>query len=853
MPHPRIVIPDSQPQGESYAPPPDFPLADVSCHHTVQFYEDERFLCDAVVDFLSAGLQAGQPAVVIATEAHRRAFSEGLAARGFSPDTLRQSRLLIFQDAAGLLASFMGDTLPDAARFHQAVRAALAEAKRDYPPVPVRVFGEMVDLLWKAGRPEAALRLEQLWNELAATESFSLLCAYPISAFGSSADTDHLEKICLQHRQVLPAEPYRLRQDEEERNRDVVQLQQRAAALETEIARSHELDAELQDFFENATEGLYRIGPDGTILWANRAHLELLGCSPEECIGHHVAKFHADASVIQDILARLARNENLSNYEARLRCKDGSIKYVLLSSNIRWAEGQLAYARIFTRDITERRRTDEARAWLAAIVDSSDDAIVSKTLDGIITSWNRAAERMFGYTAAEAVGQSITLIIPDDRIAEEEHVLSRLRAGLKIDHFETVRRTKDGRLLNISLTVSPIRNAHGEVIGASKVARDITERHRMAAAIRDREQRLHQLLSLLPAAVYTCDADGRITFYNRRASELWGREPAVGEDEQRFCGAYRLWRPDGSPLVHSDTPMAQALRDGTPTRHGEVVIERPDGTRVTVSVNVDPLRDAAGRPCGAINVFEDITFRKLAEEKLESAVAERTASLQQAVAQMEEFSYSVSHDLRAPLRSMFAYAEALLEDYSGALDEAGKEYLAQIMRGAQRMEQLSRDMLTYSRLARSEITFTEVNLQNLVRDLIQQYVEFQSPKAEIFIEEPLPGVLAHEPSLGQCIANLLTNAVKFVAPGTPPRVRIYARPRGEHIRLFVEDNGIGIPPQYHQRIFNIFERLCTEDQYEGTGIGLAMVRKAMERMNAQYGVESDGVHGARFWLELRKA
>ena len=177
------------------------------------------------------------------------------------------------------------------------------------------------------------------------------------------------------------------------------------------------------------------------------------------------------------MLARLRGGEKIDHFETVRQTKDGRrIPISLTVSPIRNAEGRIIGASKVARDITERQQSEELRARLAAIVDSSDDAIVSKTLDGVITSWNRGAERLFGYTAAEAIGQHISLIIPEERRAEEEDVLARLRRGERVDHFETVRRTKDGRRVHISLTVSPIRDARGTIIGASKVARDITER-----------------------------------------------------------------------------------------------------------------------------------------------------------------------------------------------------------------------------------------------------------------------------------------------------------------------------------------------------------------------------------------
>ena len=392
-------------------------------------------------------------------------------------------------------------------------------------------------------------------------------------------------------------------------------------------------------------------------------------------------------------------------------------------------------------DVSDRKRADEAQARLAAIVESSDNAIVSKDLNGIITTWNRGAERVFGYTAHEAVGQPVTLLIPPDRLHEETRIMERIRRGEMVDHSETIRRRKDGTLFHASVTVSPIRDSQGNVVGASKIALDITDRKRAEEKLRDSEQRftrfmqhlpglawikdaqgryvyandaaekafrtkrdalygktdhevfppataalfaendrqalanesslqtiealehddgiVHQsivskfsirgsdgeallvggvaiditelkqaeeelreseeryrtLFDLGPVAVYSCDRAGVIQNFNRRAAELWGREPAVGDTDERFCGSFKLFRPDGSFMPHERCPMAEVVA-GTisEARDAEVIIERPDGSRVAVIVNVLPLRNERGEVAGAINCFYDITARKDAEE-----------------------------------------------------------------------------------------------------------------------------------------------------------------------------------------------------------------------------------------------
>jgi PAS domain S-box-containing protein len=223
----------------------------------------------------------------------------------------------------------------------------------------------------------------------------------------------------------------------------------------------------------------------------------MLGYRREEYVGHHIAEFHIDQEVIADVLRRLAAGETIAGRSARMRCKDGSIKDVSINSSVRWEEGRFIHTRSFTLDVTEQRRAYETRALLAAVVESSDDAIITKTLDGTITSWNAGAERLFGHRADEALGQPITIIIPQERRAEERQIIGRLQRGERIEHFETLRVHKNGRMIDISLTISPIRDASDRIVGASKIARDITERKRVQEALVAADRRKELFLATL--------------------------------------------------------------------------------------------------------------------------------------------------------------------------------------------------------------------------------------------------------------------------------------------------------------------------------------------------------------------
>jgi len=328
--------------------------------HAVQFYEQDAFLVNELSTYIQAGLSAGESIIVFATPSHRAALAERV--NGPAVD----GRYIAFDDT-DTLSQFLVNGWPDDERFQAVVEPYLRQAIAAGNG-RVRVFGEMVGRLWEAGRLDAALHLESLWNRLASQYSFSLLCAYQIRGFADQHHGPHFEKICAAHSIVTPAENA-LAPDASlnaETARTMAVLQQKAYALETEVARRQELERilrrreeELADFLENGVECLHQVGPDGTILWANKAELTMLGYQADEYVGHHINEFHVDQPIIADVLQRLLQGETLHDYPARLRCKDGSVKEVLIHSNGRWEDGTFRYTRCFTQDITERKRFEQ--------------------------------------------------------------------------------------------------------------------------------------------------------------------------------------------------------------------------------------------------------------------------------------------------------------------------------------------------------------------------------------------------------------------------------------------------------------------------------------------------------------
>jgi PAS domain S-box-containing protein len=349
--------------------------AQPSAEHFVRFYQEDSHLYRTVGRFLREGLDCGEGLVVIATPEHRAGFEAELQEAGVDVAAATTRGDLIALDARETLSRFIigdlagGELDPEA--FAREIGAVLEQAASGIVRRNVRAYGEMVALLFKQGNVEATAGLEDLWNGMARTHTFQLCCAYAMGDFNRAVHREPFRRICGLHTHVLPAEPYDRRANGRERDRQLAALQQRAAALEGEVAHRRQVeetlrrrDRELTDFLENATEGLHWVGPDGVILWANRAELELLGYARSEYVGRHVSEFHVDAVVAADVLARLTGGEDLRGYEARLRARDGSIKHVLINSSVYREDGRFIHTRCFTRDITDWKEAQAERDGL---------------------------------------------------------------------------------------------------------------------------------------------------------------------------------------------------------------------------------------------------------------------------------------------------------------------------------------------------------------------------------------------------------------------------------------------------------------------------------------------------------
>ena len=341
--------------------------------HFVHFYDEDRALAVEVARFLRSGLESGCGAIMIATAEHRDSVFAEWREGGFQPDAALARRQLHVLDARETLLRFMSRDGPDPELFERAIGPLVRDCIAQFGDLVA--FGEMVSLLWTDGRPEAAVDLEDLWNGLAAQHRFALYCAYPMHACGVAEASESFRRICRAHSHVLPAKPVFGPANEDTQVRLLAELAQKAAALENELAmrkrvegRLREREAEFADFFDNAPMALHRVGADGTILWANRAELQLLGYTPGEYIGRHISDFYADKRHVATILESLGRGATLRDEPVKLVCKNGSIKHALVSSNAQMEGGRFVATRCFTRDVTDRWHAQEALRERAAVL-----------------------------------------------------------------------------------------------------------------------------------------------------------------------------------------------------------------------------------------------------------------------------------------------------------------------------------------------------------------------------------------------------------------------------------------------------------------------------------------------------
>jgi len=486
------------------------------------------------------------------------------------------------------------------------------------------------------------------------------------------------------------------------------------------------------------------------------------------------------------------------------------------------------------------------RALLAAIIDSSDDAIVAKDLNGTILSWNNSAETLFGYTPAEAIGQSILMLLPPERRHEEDTILATLRRGERIDHFETERVRKDGRRIAVSLSVSPIRDASGNIVGAAKIARDVTAAKEMYEV----RARLAAIVESSEDAIIGKDLNGVIMNWNAAAERLYGytAEEAIGKP------ILIVLPPD---RIAEEAEILATLRRGDRLEHFDTERLTKDGRRIHVSLSVSPIKNAAGVIVGAAKIARDVTLRKRLESEREELLAKERASRHEAEAanrSKDAFLAMVSHELRSPLSPILAWARLLRQ---GSLDAAKTDRaLETIERSARTQAQLVDDLLDVSRIVSGKLRLEirPVELPAVIEaalEVVRPAADAKSIQLQKFLDTETGPVSGDPARLQQVVWNLLSNAIKF----TPKqgRVQVTLERVNSHVEIAVSDTGRGILPDFIPHLFERFQQAESGParSYGGLGLGLAIVRHIVELHGGSVHAESAGEEqGATFTVKL---
>ncbi len=486
------------------------------------------------------------------------------------------------------------------------------------------------------------------------------------------------------------------------------------------------------------------------------------------------------------------------------------------------------------------------------VIASSPNAILGVDLPGHVLFWNPAAERMFGWSQEEVIGRPLPFV-PEDHWEEFETLIARVGAGETLRGLELIRRHRDGRRIHVRLSAAPLRDAGGRIIGGLAFLEDITSQIQVTANLRASEHRFRSLFMSAAVGISVADIDGRFQEANPSFCQLLG----YSEDEIRKLDFQTVTHPEDRARTME---YYRRLLSGELSHYVyEKRFVRKDGSPIWCRLSVAMAREAGNGDPYTLAVTEDITQRREAEDSLrqlnadlERRVRERTRALQQINEELESFSYSVSHDLRAPLRSIDGWAQAIMEDYGSRIGVAGRRMLERQRTASQRMGRLIDDLLRLSQVSRQSLARQSFHPAKLVARVWREACSDAGVSRQIHSEiGDLPPCDADPQLLRHVYSNLLSNAIKFSRHESAPRVEIgsFHDDEGETV-YFVRDHGAGFNMRYADRLFQAFQRLHSEQEFTGTGIGLAIVQRIVHRHGGRVWAESELGRGATFFFTL---
>jgi PAS domain S-box-containing protein len=481
-------------------------------------------------------------------------------------------------------------------------------------------------------------------------------------------------------------------------------------------------------------------------------------------------------------------------------------------------------------------------AILALLMDTVPDRIYFKDVQSRIVRNNAAHARTFGLVPDQCVGKSDFDFFSRDHaeraFADEQEIM---RSGKPVIGKTERITLRDGKKAWVSTTKLPWRDSAGNVVGTFGLTRDITETKEAEQKLVEERNLLHTIIDQLPSRLYVKDLQSRYVLNNKAHLESLGvktQGEATGRTTRDFFPGARGQQAllDDQRVLGTDKPMTNEERSdfgGSGRMRWSLV------TKV-------PLHDVSGSLIGLVGISHDITERKRQEEETKRIAAE----LARSNAELEQFAYVASHDLQEPLRAVASCVQLLKKRYEGKLDDRAEEFISHAVEGTKRMQALIMDLLSYSRVGTHTHPFAPTNCEEVINDVLANLSIAIEESGAIVTHDPLPTLVADESQLSQVFQNLIGNALKFRAEGRKPEVRVTARKDGEQWIFSVADNGIGIEPQYYERVFRVFQRLHTRSKYPGTGIGLAIVKKIVERHGGRIWIESQLEMGTTFFFTL---
>lgn len=541
----------------------------------------------------------------------------------------------------------------------------------------------------------------------------------------------------------------------------------------------------------------------------------------------------------------------VTTFEHEYPCHSPSRRrwFYMSVSPLKTAQGGAVISHV---DITLQKTAEEAQAFLAAIVTASPDAIISKALDGTIVTWNRGAEGLFGYPQEEIVRQPVEQLVPNELKEEELKLRSRVLQGTSVEQFETQRRHKQGRRIDVSISMSPIRDETGAIIAIAQTMRDITYRKQAEKALQASEERFRTLTKTIPQLVWSCRPDGACEYM----SEQWLAYTGTTIEENLGFGWLSTIHPDDAPTV--DRIWREAVASGSPYV-AEYRLRAADGSYRWHLARGTSQRDDQGLVLRWFGTTTDISSQKENEaalERINTLLESKSEALAAANKELEAFSYSVSHDLRAPLRTMTGFAQALIEDYGEKLEPEAARYLRIISSGASQMGRLIDDLLSFSRLSRQNLAVSPISMAELVQEIRDELAADQADRTIEWDIADLPTCRGDRTTIKLVLANLIGNALKYTRPRDVAKIQIGWEADDQqpmYRRIFVKDNGVGFDMQYVDKVFTVFQRLHRPEEFEGTGVGLAIVQRIVHRHGGLVWADAKPNGGATFWFTLEGA